>query len=179
MPRFDVDFGSVDGTIPTYPKARYQLKVTNGKPFVRLNRKDEQIAGVRYSFQMIGVYNPKGQLDRADEGRSVSTYTVWVHTKGGWQFAKPFMIAGLGYTRQEEAACDEKWFTQDAFKAGDWSVNGEVDAADPPTMGKGFEEIIGTILDVNLDIDVQETEDRTYENQEFSGWSPPAKPSKK
>lgn len=167
MPRFTPDFSSVDASIPTYPKGRYQVKVTGHTPFARENRDGKFISGVRYNLEMIGQYDSKGKLQRKGfEGRSVASNTLWTHTDRAFGINKQFLMAAAGFQRDEEEEANEKFFTKH-----DWDFAAEPgDEGDAVELGGGWDQPIDSIVDVNMDIDVYEGN----ENQSFSGWSPPA-----
>lgn len=170
---FTPDFTSVDASIPVYEKGRYRIQITGRKPFMRI-KKDEKgnettIGGVRYSLEMFGRHDDDEIVTEDLKGRQVSSYTVWLHTEGGWLFAKPFLMAACGYGLKEEEQANEELFGEH-----DWSCNGEVDAK-PNTfeMGEGWDLPVGQLVDVNLSIEVQSRRDgEEYENQDLRGWTP-------
>lgn len=175
MPIFSPDFTSVEASIPIYDKGRYRVKVTKKKGFSG-ESKDKQgnlrlNGGIQYNIEMVGKFDATGQLVTEDfMGRTVTPYKVWLHSDGGWQYGKPFLMAGAGYTLKEEQEANEKF-----FQGGDWMFNGDKDT--PPEnmeIGKSYDTPVGKLLDVNLDRKVQKEEgtDRTFENQEFGSWAP-------
>src|SRR5690606_12167095 len=113
MSIFTPDFTAVDASFPVYPKGMYQVKVTKRTPFLR-ERKDEennkvtQVAGVRYALEIYGRFDDNGELvDTGEDGRPIrgkpaSAMNVFLHTQGGWQFAKPFLMAACGYDVKNE-----------------------------------------------------------------------------
>lgn len=166
--RFDPDWAGAQASIPIYDKVRGQVQVTDHKPFVRTNRKGKTIAGVRFSLRMVGLYDAKGTLDREKEGKALSSYTVWVHTPGGLDFAKSFQMACLGFDLDHEEDANE------AIKKLDWAVNGEPVEGFEATCGDGYAQLVGAIVDVTLNKSSREDEETgdTRENQEFSNWAP-------
>jgi hypothetical protein len=173
-PIFEPDFTKVDATIPTYEKGRYQVKVRKATPFVRTSTdrktgEDKILVGVRIGFEMVGSFDPAtDKLDKSISGKAVSNYTVWLHTEGGWQFAKPFLMAAAGYNvREQEDEANRKFFSKNK-----WHVSGDP-GDDAPEMGNGYSKILDRIVDVNLDISITEgAEGQVYKNQEFGGWTP-------
>lgn len=174
-PIFESDFTKVDANIPTYEKGRYQVKTKGAKPFVtKATRKktgeEYTQVGVRVSFEMIGRFDPAtNKLDKSEiGGKSVSTYTIWLHTEGGWQFAKPFLMAAAGYNvRNQEDEANRKFFAKNK-----WHVKGDP-GDETPEMGNGYSKILDRVVDVNLDISTSEgAEGQIYKNQEFGGWTP-------
>jgi hypothetical protein len=174
-PIFEPDFTKVDANIPTYEKGRYQVKVKSTKPFVRKSEdratgQEKTLVGVRVGFEMIGAFDPAtGKLDKSEiGGKSVSSYTIWLHTEGGWQFAKPFLMAAAGFNvREQEDEANRKFFAKNK-----WHVKGDP-GDDAPEMGNGYSKILDRIVDVNLDISSSEgSEGQIYKNQEFGGWTP-------
>jgi len=172
-PIFEPDFTKVDANIPTYEKGRYQIKLEKATPFVYkgVNKQgqEENKVGVRYSPKMVGMFDPaSGELDKSLAGKPMSQYTVWLHSEGGWQFAKPFLMAAAGYNpREQEDEANRKFFAKNK-----WYVKGDPgDTA--PEMGDGYSKILDRIVDVNLDISMTEgKEGQVYKNQEFKGWTP-------
>ena len=177
-PIFEPDFSSVDANIPVF-EGRARIQVTKRTPFHREGRPDSDgniktSAGVRFGLEMVGMYDDDGELETDGyKGKTVSPYTVWLHTEGGWQFGKPFMMATCGYRRNDEANANEK-----LFQKNDWAMEGELNAdAETFTLGKGWDLPVGNLVDVSLKISrTQSTSnpDEVYENQEFGGWTPVA-----
>jgi hypothetical protein len=174
-PIFTPDFSKVDANIPTF-EGRARVQVMKRTPFHKTGKiVDGNVktnAGVRFNLEMVGLYDDDGDLQTEDlKGKTVSPYTVWLHTEGGWQFGKPFMMAACGYRRNQEAEANEK-----VFQASDWTCKGELDtAAETFEMGAGWDLPVGKLVDVTLKIDRQPSQndpDEVYENQEFSGWTP-------
>jgi len=176
MPIFTPDFSTVDANIPMF-EGRAQVQITKRTPFHKSGKVvDGNVktnAGVQYNLEIVGFYDDEGELDTAKKGKTVSPYKVWLHTEGGWGFAKPFLMAAGGYRRNEEAKANEKF-----FQKNDWNMQGELDAdAETFEVGAGWDLIVGNVVDVTLKIDRQPSKtdpDDIYENQEFSGWAPVA-----
>jgi len=174
-PIFTPDFGKVDANIPTF-EGRAQVQVTKHVPFHKSGKVVDGVvktnAGVQFNLEMVGMYDDEGELQMDGyKGKTVSPYKVWLHTEGGWGFAKPFMMATCGYRRNEEAKANEK-----LFQKNDWEFQGELDAAaETFTLGAGWDLPVGKLVDVSLKIDRQPSKDNPdeiFENQEFSGWTP-------
>jgi len=175
-PIFTPDFGSVDASIPVF-EGRAQVQITKRIPFHKIGKiVDGNVktnAGVQFNLELVGLYDDEGELDTAKKGKTVSPYKVWLHTEGGWGFAKPFMMAACGYRRNEETKANEKLFQKE-----DWNMQGELDAAEETfEMGSGWDLLVGNLVDVTLKISKEQSKnnpDEVYENQEFSGWTPVA-----
>ncbi len=177
-PIFAPDFTSVDANIPVFEKGRYQLQITKRTPFHRESKADadgnvKTSAGVRFSLEMVGRYDDEGELETDGlKGKTVSQYTVWLHTEGGWQYGKPFLMASNGFNvRQDENKANEK-----LFQKNEWEVSGELNAA-PETfeVGGGWDSPVGKVVDVTLSVDRQESNTgEVYENQDFAAWGPVA-----
>jgi len=174
-PIFNVDFSAVDANIPTF-EGRAQLQITKRTPFHKTGKEVEGVvktnAGMRYGLEMIGIYNDEGELQTDGlKGKTVSPYTVWLHTEGGWQFGKPFIMAANGYRRNQEKEANEK-----LFQKNDWNVVGELDAQ-PETfeVDKGWDLAVGKIVEVTLSIEKSPSlsdPDEIFESQEFAAWTP-------
>jgi len=175
MPVFTPDFGSVSMNMPMYEKGRYQIQVTKRTPFHKTGKEVDGVAkvsaGVRFALEMVGQFDDAGDLQTDDlKGKQVSSYTVWLHSEGGWQFGKPFMAAACGYRRNQEAEANE------FFQENEWDFAGELDAdAETFELGAGWDLPVGQLVDVNMSVERSPNpadEDNPYENQEFGGWAP-------
>ncbi len=174
MSIFTPDFTTVDAAIHIYEKARYRVKVTKKTPFAG-ESKDEKgnvtpNGGVRYGLEMVGKFDADGELQTQDlMGKVVSPYKVWLHSSGGWQFAKPFLMASGGYVLK-----DEKEANAEFFQKGDWTFQGDKDT---PTenfeVGASYDIPVGKLLDVTLSKKVSKgKDDQDFENQEYGSWAP-------
>jgi len=176
-PIFDVDFTKVDASFPMYEKGRYRIQVASREAFHRESRPDEkgnvnESAGVKFKLEMVGLFDDDGELQMDGlKGKAVSPYTVWLHTEGGWQFGKPFIMACGGFRRNQNKEANEKLFQK--YK---WNIQGELN--DPPesfTLDDGWELQVGQLVDVTLSVKKTPNPndpDEPYENQEFAGWTP-------
>jgi len=175
-PLFDVDFTKVDASFPMY-EGRYQIQVATREAFHRESKADAEgnvktTAGVKFKLEMVGLYDDEGELETDGlKGKSISPYTVWLHSEGGLQFAKPFIMACSGYRRNQDNEANEK-----VFQKHDWNIQGELN--DPPesfTLDNGWDLQVGKLVDVTLSIRRRPNpanEDEPFENQEFAGWTP-------
>lgn len=171
-PIFQPDFSKVDAGFPVYDKGLYRVKVTKRTPFVR-EKKDETgtvtvVAGVRYALELVGKFDEKGKV-KGDglAGKSVSAMNVYIHTDGGMQFAKPFLMATAGYNpKKDEAEANEK-----LFQGGDWTFDGESDTAEENIkLGSSWDAPVDRIVDVFLS--KKKAFSGEGEEQEMSGWMP-------
>lgn len=172
---FTPDFSSVESSIPVFDKMRALVKVTGVKPFFNEkadgNGKVKQNAGLQYNLELVAERDPAtGNLITEDrKGRTVSSYKVYTHTEGGWRYAKPFLMAAMGFNprKQEQEANVE-------FQKKDWKFAGEPNAA-PETfdLGTGWQIPVDQTLEVTLTKKVDKVEGKDdFESQEFSGWMP-------
>lgn len=172
---FTPDFAGVESSIPVFDKMRALVKVTGLKPFFteKVNEKNEvkRSAGVQFNLEMVAERDATtGKLITEDrKGRTVSSYKVYLHTEGGWKFAKPFLMAALGFNprKQEQEA-------NPVFQSKDWTFNGEPNAAPETfTLGSGWQIPVDQTLEVTLTKKVDRQEGKEdFESQEFSGWMP-------
>lgn len=177
-PLFQPEFDQVDATIHIYDKGRYRIKSKSPKGFF-FESKDDQgnvvvKGGVRITFEMVGMFDEDGEVDGEDiAGKTVSSYTIWLHTEGGWQYGKPAIMALCGYNPKDRNA--EQKANEELFQDGDWGVNGEPgDPADAITLGASWNQLADRLVDVTLSRSINEEKDgdRIFENQEFNGWTP-------
>lgn len=172
---FTPDFAGVESSIPVFDKMRALVKVTGMKPFFneKTNEKGEvkRNAGLQYNLEMVAERDAAtGNLITEDrKGRTVSSYKVYLHTEGGLKFAKPFLMAAMGFNpRKQEQEANVK------FQAGDWKFNGEPNAA-PETfeLGTSWNIPVDQTLEVTLNKKVDRQEGKEdFESQEFSNWMP-------
>lgn len=174
MSIFTPDFTKVESSIPVFEKGRYRVKVTGKKAFAEEKKDNEtQVihikSGVRYALEMVGMFGDDGDLITEDfAGRTVSPFSVYTHSEGGLRFAKPFLMAASGFSPRDEQHANEH-----LFQANDWNFSGEPGmAAENFELGAGWDLPVDRLVDVTLKKKVTTTEDTTYENQEYSGWTP-------
>ena len=176
-PVFTPDFSTVDANIPIY-EGPARIQIIKRTPFATESQPDNEgnihtISGVRYGLEMVGLFDDDGDLQTDGlKGKTVSPYTVWLHSAGGLQFAKPFMMAACGYARNDEANANENLFQDEDTS---WEHSGDIDAA-PETfeIGNGWDLLVGSLVDVTLTKSVKQSKDgeTTYENQEYAAWAP-------
>jgi len=174
-PLISPDFTKVDAGITVYDKVRARVKVTKRTPFINESRPDQDgnthtLIGVRYNLELQGILDREGNLDDELQGKTVSPFKCWMHSEGGWQFSKPFLMAAAGYTMKQEDEANEE-----LFAANNWEIDGEVDA--PPEniiVGEGFDVPVDRLVDVTLTkkVTTNKSGGDDYENQEFSNWAP-------
>lgn len=172
---FSPDFASVDASIPIYEKGRYRVQVTKKKPVIK-EVKDKKTGNIieqafmQYNLEMKGQYDDKGQLvTEGFDGRSVSPFKCFIHTEGGWQFSKPFLMAASGFDVKKE----EQKANAELFQTHNWMINGA--AGSPPEnieVGEGWELPVNRLVDVTLQKKVSEVDGTVYENQDYGNWAP-------
>ncbi len=170
---FTPDFASVDASFPVYD-GRFRLQITKHTPFSYEKADKEgnvrEIAGVHYGLEVVGQFDDDGELDDEKMGKPVSRNTVYVHTEGSWQFAKPFIMAACGYRLNQQQDANENLF-QD--KDIDWNLEGDPGTpAENIILGNGWDMLIGKFVDVTMKKEVTIKDDQTRENQAFNGWTP-------
>lgn len=175
-PIFTPDFATVDANIPIY-EGRARVQLTKRTPFAKESRPDDEgnvhtIAGVRYGLEMVGMFDDEGDLQTDElKGKVVSPVTVWCHSTGGWQFAKPFLMAACGFSRKDEQRANEELFQNEDIS---WEFTGDADTpAESFEMGNGWDRLVGQLVDVTLSKSVTQGKDgESFENQEYAGWAP-------
>lgn len=169
--RFAPDFTKVDANIPIYKKGSYQVLIKKAIPFVFNNKSGDLRVGVRFALEMIGKFDAKGVLDRADEGRPMSQVTLWLHSEKAWGMNKQLLMAAGGYKRDAEDAANKNLFAKH-----EWDVEGNAgDETEDLVMGSGYSSVVGRAVNVNLDESLYEPDDGpARENQDFRNWAPAA-----
>jgi len=165
MPRFTPDLSKVRASIRVFDRGDYQLKITKAEPFINEEKDDgkgnlTQSAGCRYNVEMVGKLDASGNVTDEFQGETVTPVRLYVHYEGGWSMTKQFLMAVLGYSREEEDKFDAEWAAN-----ADLSLDGEPDEVE---AGKSWEDPVGKVVNVTLD-------KRLYqgrEQQDFRGWTP-------
>lgn len=176
-PIFEPDFTSVEANIPIFEKGRYQVKIIKRTAFMREAKHPDTgdvyiSCGVRYGLEMVGQYDDDGEL-QTDKiaGKTVTPYSCYTRTEGGWKFCKPFIMAACGFRRKEERDANAK-----LFQKYSWIINGEVgqDADAFEELGNGWDQLVDRLIDVTLSKEVVERDGEVYENQDYGSWAPVA-----
>ena len=162
--RFDPDIGDADAVMPTY-EGLFDLEITGVKGFAYTREKDgAEIGGVEYKFKMVGEVDPEdGSVDSANEGKSVSSNRLYVHSRGALAMGKRLLMAALGYAVNETG---ENRFNAEVYAENDWYVTGEGDDVE---IGDGWELLVGRIVRCKLSI--EEGNDGSP-RQAFGAWMP-------
>lgn len=152
MPRYEFDPTGVQATIEVFPKGDYEMQVGEGKAFIRTNRKGNDSYGVRYP---VIIKTPGPHENKR------TFYSAYLHTDGGQAYAKQFLMAALGYPRNNVA---EQEFNR-AVAGKDWSF-------DPATghIGEVWKQVEGQRLIVSLDETVNEETKEPM--QQFTSFRP-------
>lgn len=177
MPIFTPDFGSVDAGFPVHDAGRYQVKVTKRKPFCRLKKENDQgvretSAGVRFNLEIVGRYDDEGELDTDLAGKPASSNSVYLHSEGGWQFSKPFVMACFGYSKNQEGEFNE-WFQENQ---DDFHFSADPgDAEENMELGSAWDDMVDRLVNVTMSKStrvVDDTTGETEDQQEYSSWAP-------
>jgi hypothetical protein len=162
MPRFEPDLTKARANIRIFDRGDYELKITKAEPFINENEETGKVsAGCRFNVEMVGKLDKDGNVTDEFTGETVSQHRVYVHTEGGWGMAKQFILATLGYSRDEEDKADKEYFAN-----ADLSV--DEDDEGNATGGNSWEDVVGKHVRATLD-------KRLYqgnEQQDFKGWYP-------
>ena len=176
-PIFTPDFATVDANIPIY-EGRARVQLTKRTPFAKESKPDDDgnvhtTSGVRFGLEMVGMFDDEGELQTDNlKGKVVTPVVVWCHSTGGWQFAKPFVMAACGFARKDEQRANEELFQDEDTS---WDFAGEIDAApDTFELGNGWDLLVGNLVDVTLSKSITKSKDgeTNFENQEYAGWAP-------
>lgn len=172
---FTPDFASVEASIPIFDKMRALVKVTGLKPFYT-EKPDgkgnvKTSAGVQFNLEMVAERDPQnGALITDDrKGRTVSPYKVYLHSEGGWKFAKPFIMAALGFNpRKQEGEANLK------IQSLDWTFHGEPNAAaETFNLGPAWKIPVDQTLEVFLTKEISKMDGKEdFESQSFNNWQP-------
>lgn len=164
MPRFTPDLTKARANVRIFDRGDYEIKVTKATPFINEGEDDKgnakTSAGCYYSLEMVGKLDESGNPTEEFRGEFMFPQKCYVHTDKAWGMTKQFLMAALGYARDEEDKFDAEW----ASKA-DLSLDGD---ADEVVAGKSWEDPVGKHVRVTLD-------KRLYqgnEQQDFRGWTP-------
>jgi hypothetical protein len=166
--RFTPDLSKVRASIRIFDRGDYRLKITKSEPFINEAKTDDkgnekQTAGCRYSLEMVGKLNARGEVEPEFEGEAVTPNRCYVHSEGGWSMTKQFLMAALGYSRDEEDKFDAEWAAN-----ADLKIEGEPEEVE---AGNSWEAPVGKLVDVTLNKRIYEGR----EQQDFNGWSPAGK----
>lgn len=182
MSIFTPDLAAVDAGFPIYEKGMYRVKITERTPFVA-QKEDfanpgtlKITAGIHYKLEMYGRL-VDDEVESTDEngreirGKAVSRNTVYLHTQGGWSFSKLFIMASLGFDKNEENEFNE--FYKENKELFEFSGDpGDTPEQLEENIGQGWDAMIDRFVDVFLKKKVRIHEGTTYEDQEFAAWQP-------
>jgi hypothetical protein len=180
---FTPDLAAVDAGFPLYEKGMYRVKVVSRTPFVE-EKEDKQkpgtmklSAGLHWKLEMYGMVGGDGEISSTDEagreirGKAVSRNTFYLHNEGGWSFGKLFLMAALGFDKNEENEFNAIF--QENREAFSFSGEpGDTAEALEENLGSGWNLPVDRFVDVYLKKDVRVHEGTTYEDQKFSAWQP-------
>lgn len=180
MTLFTPDFAAVDAGFPIYEKGMYQVKITAVTPEVYA-REDDQgnknvKARMRFKMEMFGRRDEDDELVSTDEngkeirGKPVQALDVYLHTEGGWSFAKSPLMAFAGYAKDEENEADSN-----LFQAGDWSFSGDPEDSEEvlrENMGDAWSTLVDRFAEVYLRKETEIRDGRSFDSQAMSSWAP-------
>jgi hypothetical protein len=181
---FTPDLAKVDAGFPLYEKGMYRVKVTGRTPFVN-EREDYKnpgttkiSAGIHYKLEMFGLLDEdNGEVLSTDgngkeiRGKAVSRNSVYLHSQGGWSFSKMFLMAGLGWEKNEENEFNA-WFQANRALFNFSGDPGDSQDVLEENMGEGWDAYVDRFVDVFLKKKVTTDDGVTREDQEFSAWQP-------
>jgi len=181
MSVFTPDFAAVDAGFPIYDRGMYRVKITAREPAV-WEKNDEHgnvtiVSRVRYKLEMFGMLDDDGEVQTTDAngkeiiGKSVQAMDVYLHTKDAWSFAKLFLMAAFGYSKNEENEFNE--FFQE--NKDEFMFSG--DAGDPDetlndNLGSAWDAPVDRMVDVFLQKTLETYQGEERENQKMSAWQP-------
>lgn len=144
MPQYNWNPSDATANFETFPKGEYEVQVGEPKAFIKKNRKGEDSYGVRYSFRIAdGEYEGKRGM-----------FTIYMHSEGGQNFGKQFLLAGLGYGRDAQ---EERRFNEE-HGGDDWNYDPETGA-----VGDGWRAMTGQRMILSMDVTKGE-DDREYQD---------------
>jgi hypothetical protein len=162
MPPYEFDPTKVTATIPIFPKGDYEFVVSEPKSFAKTNEEGKTSMGIRFPVLCEDVAydadgNPVG--DPKFKGKR-TIYSGYLHSDGAQAFTKGFLLAALGFDRNEagERAFDEK------YKGQDWGID-----PDSGACGDMWRQVTGARVVASLDV-APNKNDPTQMIQQFSGF---------
>ncbi len=182
MSVFTPDFAAVDAGFPMYDKGMYRVKITAVEPAIWEKKDDETgdvtvVARVRYKLEMFGLLDDEGEVQTTGHdgkeiiGKAVQANDVYLHSEGAWSMAKSFVMAALGFAKNEENEFNE--FYQE--HRDEFAFSG--DAGDPDeqlldNLGSAWLAPVDRMVDVYLQKATETYQGVERENQKMSAWQP-------
>jgi hypothetical protein len=182
MTVFTPDFAAVDAGFPMYDKGMYRVKVTGRKSTVYERESNtspgtmEPKSRIRYTLEMFGRHNGDDVVTTDENGKEirgkpVQAMDVYLHSEGAWSMAKLFVMAGLGFAKNEEnefneffqANKDEFYFSGDP---------GDSEEELESNTGSAWGLLVDRLVDVYLVKVEEEYQGVKRENQRMSAWQP-------
>lgn len=174
-PRFEPDLSKARASTRIFDRGEYEVQVTGlgpvefgGENYIYSSERESgvvEVAGVRVELEMVGEIQADSSLDREFEGEDVAPARFYVHTEGAWPFAKRFLMAAAGFSREEEDEFDEEWVPDNPI-----FIDGDVDEPDTQELGPGWESIVGQNVQVTLDKEMSDDGERVF--QSHNAWQP-------
>lgn len=150
MARYEFDPSVVQSGFEVFPKGEYELQVGQPKAFERTNNKTGKTSfGVRFPLT-VGSGDYKGKR---------AMFTYYLHTEGGQQMGKRFLMAALGYDRKQEDEFNK------AMAGADWAYDTDSGAVGDAWRKATGARVLGTA-------DVQQNTETDEEQQNWKSFRP-------
>lgn len=151
-PRYEPDFSKVTVSFELFSKGDYEFVIGEPTSFQGENRKGGLKVGVRYPIVLAEDTNGHKKGAR-------QMFTCYIHSDGAMSFSKQWLMAALGFNRNEEKKFDAEYASKD------WSIDTESKAA-----GDVWREVNGKRVIISVD---QQANPETGElGNTFSGFRP-------
>lgn len=134
---------NVRATTRIFERGEYEVEIAAVSGIGYTKDNGDEVAGARYRLTMRGRLQNDGSLDDEYAGEDVTPFRAYVHSEGAIPFTKRFLMAAMGYGRNDESDFDDEWWTE-----ADLTI--EFDEEDV-TLGEGWEDPVGNVLRVTLD----------------------------
>lgn len=161
MPRFTPDT-NVRATTRVFDRGDYRLAIERHTPIIREKDDGSIAAGVLYGIKMVGKLDAKGKVTDEHAGEDVTPFTCWMHSSGAQSFTKRFLMAALGYKKEDEDKFDKDYWSN---PKKDFTIDGTPEDA---SAGAAWEEAVGNQFVATLDKRIWNNQ----EQQDFASFMP-------